>query len=493
MLLQLAPATRPTQNHHSRSDVVIPAAAPRGSQIVNDVHSGLNPTRVHGVAAPASLGELAGLVRRADAEDRALCVAGARHAMGAQQFATDALLVDTRNLNRVLHLDADAGTVEVESGVLWPQLIEHLNRDPANAAARWGIIQKQTGADRLSIGGALSANVHGRGLRLKPFINDVESFTMLDAAGRPLTCSRRQNPELFRLAVGGYGLFGVVYSVTLRLTRRRKLRRVVREITVDELMPAFGERIADGFLFGDFQFATDPDSPDFLRRGVFPCYMPVDDDTPVPDGQKVLSDGEWRELLYLAHADKSRAYRAYAGHYLATSGQVYWSDEHQLTPYLDGYHEELDRRLGSPHRCSEMITELYVPRDSLPAFLSACRADFLAHGVNVIYGTVRLIERDDESFLAWAKQQSACVIFNLHVEHTPAGISHAADAFRRLIDLAAGMGGSYYLTYHRFAKRRQVLACYPQFPEFLRLKDRYDPRGRFQSDWYRHHKTMFAD
>ncbi len=53
--------------------------------------------------------------------------------------------------------------------------------------------------------------------------------------------------------------------------------------------------------------------------------------------------------------------------------------------------------------------------------------------------------------------------------------------------------GSYFLTYHRYASRRQVEACYPQFGEFLRLKRQYDPNERFQSDWYRHHRQMFAD
>ena len=39
----------------------------------------------------------------------------------------------------------------------------------------------------------------------------------------------------------------------------------------------------------------------------------------------------------------------------------------------------------------------------------------------MIYGTVRLIERDDETVLAWAREPWACIIFNLHVDHTPAG------------------------------------------------------------------------
>jgi hypothetical protein len=37
-----------------------------------------------------------------------------------------------------------------------------------------------------------------------------------------------------------------------------------------------------------------------------------------------------------------------------------------------------------------------------------------------------------------------------------------------------------------------LLACYPQFPELLRLKLRYDPHERFQSDWYRYYKSLLA-
>jgi FAD/FMN-containing dehydrogenase len=110
----------------------------------------------------------------------------------------------------------------------------------------------------------------------------------------------------------------------------------------------------------------------------------------------------------------------------------------------------------------------------------------------VIYGTVRLIEKDDESFLAWAKQPYACIIFNLLTVHTSTGIEKSANSFRRLIDLAIARGGSYYLTYHRFARREQVLNCYPRFAKFLDFKKTYDPTERFQSDWYRHYRSMFA-
>ncbi|HUF63269.1 MAG TPA: D-arabinono-1,4-lactone oxidase [Verrucomicrobiales bacterium] len=104
-----------------------------------------------------------------------------------------------------------------------------------------------------------------------------------------------------------------------------------------------------------------------------------------------------------------------------------------------------------------------------------------------------MIERDGESFLAWARESWACTVLNLHIDHDAGGLSKAEHDFRRLIDRAIQFGGSYFLTYHRWAKREQVERCYPQFPEFLRLKRKYDPQEVFQSEWYRHYKARFAD
>jgi len=164
-----------------------------------------------------------------------------------------------------------------------------------------------------------------------------------------------------------------------------------------------------------------------------------------------------------------------------------------LSVYPDNYHREIDEKLHAPYSATEMITEINVPRPELKGFLDEVRGDFRRNRVELIYGTVRFIERDDESFLPWAKQPYACTIFNLHTVRSPEGLGRSEYAFRRLIDMAVRRGGTYYLTYHRYATRNQVESCYPQFAEFLRLKKKYDPEERFQSDWYRHYRAMFAD
>jgi FAD/FMN-containing dehydrogenase len=296
---------------------------------------------------------------------------------------------------------------------------------------------------------------------------------------------------LFKIAIGGYGLFGFVYSAKLQLAPLRKVRRVVRLAEVAELPAAHRDLVEKGFPYGDFQFAIDSKSEDFVNRGIFTVYEPVPDATPVPSKPDKLSADDWKTLIYLAHTDPSKAFTVYANHYLATSGQIYFSDTQYVSDYFENYHRDLDIRMGAPQPATEVISEFYVPLDLLPQFMSDARKDLRRpEAPPLIYGSVRFIEKDTESFLAWAKQRSACVIFNLHTPHTPEGMERTRDAFRRLIDLAIRYHGSYYLTYHRYATREQLLACYPQFPEFLRMKLRYDPHERFQSDWYRYYKSL---
>lgn len=131
-----------------------------------------------------------------------------------------------------------------------------------------------------------------------------------------------------------------------------------------------------------------------------------------------------------------------------------------------------------------MISELYVPKHKLHEFLLAAKSALTRQKADVIYGTVRLIEKDDESFLSWAKDDFACIIFNLHINHDQISILSAKHSFRTLIDIAISMGGSFYLTYHRYATRKQLLSAYPQFRTFIARKRHYDPMGRFRSNWF---------
>lgn len=127
-----------------------------GADLVNDVHSRLNETHIHHVVYPDSIEAVQALVRNAKAEGLAVSVAGGRHAMGRQQFGAGTVLCDMTDMDRVLSFDRGRGLIELEAEIRWPELLRYLVRAHKGSRCRWGIRQKQTGVDRLGIGGALS-------------------------------------------------------------------------------------------------------------------------------------------------------------------------------------------------------------------------------------------------------------------------------------------------------------------------------------------------
>lgn len=458
---------------------------------LNDVHSRLNQTLAEAVIRPRDEEELRDALGLARTQGLPVAIAGGRHAMGGQQFCAGGLLIDMTAMDRIIALDRDRGLLEVEAGAMWPGIIEATHRlQPGNV--RWGIRQKQTGADDLTIGGSVAANGHGRGLTMGPLVDDVEALTLMMADGQLVRCSREENAELFSLVIGGYGLFGVITAVTLRLGERVKLRRLVNVLDIDEAIPAFYRRLDEGCLYGDFQYAIDSEDADFLRRGVLATYARADDAAEVSDAGQNLTGEQWVQLLQLALTDKRRALQVYSQHYLATHGNVYWSDTMQLSTYVPSYVEVLAQAAGDTAIAESLVIgEMYTPPTGILEFLDRSRGILRATHVEDIYGTIRAIRKDETTFLPWASEDFGCVIFNLRTRHDPAAVRLVTDVFWQLQEAALDLGGSFFLTYHRAATRDQVERGYPAFPDFLRMKRRYDPDLRFQSEWWRHYAGMF--
>jgi len=468
-----------------------PALPEQKGVLVNDVQTGLNPTWVRNIVRPASVAEVRNLVKDCAKHGRAISVSGSRHAAGGQQFATDSVLLDMRAMNRVIGLDDKTGVLHVEAGIEWPELVQgYLSLQKENV--RWGIRQKQGGADRMSLGGALSANAHGHGLGSPPIIGDVEWIEMVAADGSAKKCNRKENAELFALAAGGYGLFGIITAVGLRLVPRQKVRRHVEARTTAELIALIEGRTAAGAPYGYFQYSIDETSADFLRTGILTTYENVSPETQLGTESTDMDAKLLAALLEIAHRDRGSAYRRYAKLELSRDGNVEWSDLHQLSTYPAGYHQEIEKRLGADFVGADLILEVYVPRGELISLLEEARRILLASGMPLIYGTIRFIEQDKDSYLAWAKKRYACVIFSPHSSGETQALRKTGEVCRQLIRAANKRGGSFYLTYNRFATRDDLASAYPQFREFLNLKKQYDPRETFQSDWYRYYKGLYA-
>ena len=125
-----------------------------------------------------------------------------------------------------------------------------------------------------------------------------------------------------------------------------------------------------------------------------------------------MAGSDWAALYRLARTDKGKAFQQYQQFYLGTSGQVYWSDAHQLSNVFEGYNEAVESKPET-----EMITEIYVRADSLIPLMVDVRRDFVKHHVDMTYGTIQFIEPDTESH-AQATERLVCIVCNLRIMHT---------------------------------------------------------------------------
>ena len=120
------------------------------------------------------------------------------------------LVLDTSALNRMLRLDGERNRLELQAATPWRAIAGYLGERAAELEA--GL---QAAGLPDSVGEAVSANTAGPDGT--PMVSHVEAVTVVTPDGELRRVDREANPNLFRLVIGGHGLFGVLYSVTLRV------------------------------------------------------------------------------------------------------------------------------------------------------------------------------------------------------------------------------------------------------------------------------------
>jgi FAD/FMN-containing dehydrogenase len=123
---------------------------------------------------------------------------------------------DASRLDTVLGVDTSRALVEVQAATPWKSLAAHLR--PGDERVN----RLRTTCS--TVGESIAWNAAGPDGR--PAVTHVESLTMITPDGQTRRINRMTSPSLFALTVGGQGLFGVLYSVTLRL---ESLARTVSE------------------------------------------------------------------------------------------------------------------------------------------------------------------------------------------------------------------------------------------------------------------------
>ena len=119
--------------------------------------------------------------------------------------------INMRGFNKMLSFDNKFGVLEAEAGVLVEDII--------NTFLPKGWFPYVTpGSKFVSIGGLISADVHGKNHHNEgSFRNYVEWLDLINNEGSIVRCSREKNKDLFEWTIGGMGLTGIIVRAAIKL------------------------------------------------------------------------------------------------------------------------------------------------------------------------------------------------------------------------------------------------------------------------------------
>jgi xylitol oxidase len=195
------------------------------------------------VLEPESVEQVAELVKK----NRKLRVLGTRHCFNTIADS-DAMLLSTSRLNRIINIDADSWSITVEGGIRYGEFCQQLHE--AGFA-----IHNLASLPHISVAGACATATHGSGVANGNLATNVSALELVNGKGEVVQITR--DTSLLNAAVVSLGSLGVVTKVTMDLIPAFDVRQdVYLNLPMKELEKNFVEIMSAGYsvsLFTDWQ------------------------------------------------------------------------------------------------------------------------------------------------------------------------------------------------------------------------------------------------
>jgi FAD/FMN-containing dehydrogenase len=449
---------------------------PTPSGKINDA-SRLDETRVAKIwkipaDEKAAEEQLGALLQFARTNHLKVSIAGARHSMGGHVIYPDGIVIDMLPFNH-MGVDGTNLVLHVQAGARWSEVILFLNKHGLS-------VEVMQSNDDFSIGGSLSVDCHGWQFNRAPIDCTVQSFRLMLADGTIVKCSRTENQELFSLVLGGYGLFGIILDVDLRVVPNEKLRIERFIIPASDYIKTLAKKTADtndiAMVYGRLRVTADQ----FLSEGIINIFHRL------PSTNFLVS-----ELGPLKNAGLQRA--IFRGGVSGDYGkELRWNAEKYFSSVLSGDIFERNAILYEPSdwfsdhstNTTDILIECFVPPKQFEPFLADLRKIIPKNQADLLNVTVRDINRDDDAFMRYTDKNMISLVMLFSQTRDAPGEKKMSKLTQEIVAAALRHDGRYYLPYRLHATPEQFNAAYPQAKAFFELKRKYDPGELFQNEFY---------
>ncbi|MEU6600868.1 D-arabinono-1,4-lactone oxidase [Streptomyces flaveolus] len=406
---------------------------------------------------PASVEELAGAVSRAREDGLKVKAVGTGHSF-TSIAATDGVLIRPHLLTGIRTIDRASMTVTVEAGTPLKRLNAALAREGLSLT-NMGDIMEQT------VSGATSTGTHGTGRASGSIAAQIKALELVTADGSVLTCSEKENPEVFAAARIGLGALGIVTAITFAVEPVFLLTAREEPMPFERVLAEFDELWAENEHFEFYWFphtgntntkrnnrSAGPEQP------VAPLAGWIEDE--------FLSNGVFQVAQWVGRAAPATVPAIARIASRALSARTYTD-----IPY---------KVFTSPRRVRFVEMEYAVPRAALVETLRELKAMVDRSGLRVSFPVeVRTAPADDITLSTASGRDSAYIAVHMFRGTPYQAYFTAAERI-----FTAHEGRPHWGKVHT-RDAEYFDRVYPRFGEFTALRDRLDPDRLFQNDYLR--------
>ncbi|MCI3238152.1 D-arabinono-1,4-lactone oxidase [Streptomyces spinosisporus] len=407
--------------------------------------------------APASVEELSAAVRKAAEDGLTVKAVGSGHSF-TSIAATDGVLIRPQLLTGIRKIDRDAMTVTVEAGTPLKRLNMALAREGLSLT-NMGDIMEQT------VSGATSTGTHGTGRESASIAAQIRGLELVTADGSVLTCSAKENPEVFAAARIGLGALGIVTAITFAVEPVFLLTAREEPMPLEKVLADFDELWAENEHFEFYWFPhTGNTNTKRNNRSAGP-------EKPVPPVAGWIEDEFLSNGVFQVAQWVGRAVPATVPAIARISSTALSARSYTDIPY---------KVFTSPRRVRFVEMEYAVPREALTETLRELRAMVDRSGLRVGFPVeVRTAPADDITLSTASGRDSAYIAVHMFRGTPYQAYFTAAERI-----FTAHEGRPHWGKVHT-RDAEYFSRAYPRFGEFTALRDRLDPDRRFQNDYLR--------
>ena len=366
-------------------------------------------------------------------------------------------------MNKILYLNLQNKEITVQAGIRWADIVKNIS--PFRLA-----IRAMQSFNDFSVCGSLGVNVHGQDVENAPLIKTVKSIKLVMPDGSVINASRDENYDIFKAAIGGYGLIGIIVEATLKLTDDALMKR--KSVALDSSkLGGFISKLdaCDNIHFFSARFSVGPS--DFMQKALAVTYEEAEGE----QDAKFYNLAQPSALILqkpifslFSQFNNLKDYRfdlerLYFGQskIISRNNFMNFSISSLPTDTPEGMY---------------ILQEYFIPYSNLSGFIAKMRPLMRNYpDANILNISARHVNQDAESLMAYSRQDTCALVLYIYQPKDLAKYNKTVEWTRKLIDLALECDGTYYLPYQLIATKDQFKKSYPRFSEFLDIKNSLDP------------------